>query len=186
MANATTEVKKNTPSQTPPRGGRERSGEGRARRGRRVVRREERARSEFDQKIISIRRVTRVVAGGRRFNFSVALVSGDRRGSVGIGTGKAGDTSLAIEKATRNAKKNLLKLVLTPEMRLPHDVTSKYGASQILIIPAPGRGLAAGGSVRTVLELAGVKDVSAKILSRSKNKLNNARAALKALAQLRS
>ncbi len=152
---------------------------------RRIVRRQDRARSEFAQKIISIRRVTRVMAGGRRFGFSVAMVLGDQKGRVGIGTGKATDTALAIEKAIRQAKKNMVKINTTKEMSIAHDVNMKYGASVIQILPAKGRGLVAGSSVRTVLELAGIKDVTAKIFSRSKNKLNNAQATIKALGQLK-
>lgn len=147
--------------------------------------REERARSEYDQKIISIRRVTRVMAGGRRFSFSVAMVIGDKKGKVGVGIGKAGDTQLAIEKAMRNAKKNLLVVPMNKHQHIPHDVHTKYASSEVMIMPAPGRGLVAGSSVRTVLELAGVKDVTAKIFSRSKNKLNNAKAAIEALKQLK-
>ena len=153
---------------------------------RRPSRREERVRPEFDQKIISLRRVTRVVAGGRRFSFSVALVAGNRKGMVGVGTGKAGDTALAIEKAFRDAKKNMIIVPLVSGNSIPHDSAAKYGSSQVLIIPAKGRGLVAGGAVRMVLEFAGINNVSAKILSRSKNGLNNARAALVALSSLRS
>ena len=154
-------------------------------RRRRSVRRERAPRSEFDQKIISIRRVTRVVAGGRRFSFSVAMVIGNKKGSVGVGIGKASDTALAIEKAVRSAKKNLIKVPLSGEMRIPHNINAKYCASEVIIMPAPGKGLVAGSSVRTVLELAGIKNVSAKILSRSKNRLNNAQAAIKALSKLK-
>lgn len=156
------------------------------RRQRRTGRREERARPEFDQKIISIRRVTRVMAGGRRFSFSVAMVAGNKQGKVGVGIGKASDTQLAIEKAFRNARQHMIDVPMTEGQNIPHDVTMKYAASQIMIMPAPGRGIVAGSSVRTVLELAGVKDVTAKVLSRSKNKLNNARAAIRALASLRA
>ncbi len=155
------------------------------RRQRRTTRREERVRPEFDQKIISIRRVTRVMAGGRRFSFSVAIVAGNKKGRVGVGIGKAGDTQLAIEKALRSARKNMIDVPMDAERNIPHDVMMKYAASQIMIRPAPGRGIVAGSSVRTVLELAGVKDVTAKVFSRSKNKLNNARAAVQALASLR-
>jgi small subunit ribosomal protein S5 len=147
--------------------------------------RPERQKPEFDQKIISIRRVTRVMGGGRRFSFSVAMVIGDKRGKVGVGIGKAGDTQLAIEKAIRDAKKNMITIVMNKDSHLPHDVHVKYASSEVMIIPAPGRGLVAGSSVRTVLELGGVKDVTAKIFSRSKNKLNNARAAVEALKQLK-
>ena len=154
------------------------------RRGRRGGPRE-RVRPEFDQKIISIRRVTRVMAGGRRFSFSVSMVIGDKKGRVGVGVGKAGDTQLAIEKAVRDAKKHMITIPMSAEGHIPHDVHTKYAASEVMIMPAMGRGLVAGSSVRTVLELGGVKDVTAKIFSRSKNKLNNARAAVEALKQLK-
>lgn len=155
------------------------------RRPRRAGGRPERVRPEFDQKIISIRRVTRVMAGGRRFSFSVAIVIGDKRGKVGVGIGKAGDTQLAIEKAVRDAKKNMLIVAMNKEGHILHDVHTKYASSEVMIMPAPGRGIVAGSSVRTVLEHAGVKDVTAKIFSRSKNKLNNARAAIEALKLLK-
>ncbi len=147
--------------------------------------RPERQKPEFDQKIISIRRVTRVMGGGRRFSFSVAMVIGDKRGKVGVGIGKAGDTQLAIEKAIRNAKKNMITVTMNKDSHIPHDVHVKYASSEVMMMPAKGRGLVAGSSVRTVLELAGVKDITAKIFSRSKNKLNNARAAVEALKQLK-
>ena len=139
------------------------------------------ARSEFAQKLIGIRRVARVMAGGRRFNFSVGIVIGDKQGRVGVGLGKAADTQLAIEKATRSAKRNMITVPLTKNRSIGHDVHAKYCASVIEIRPSPGRGLVAGSSVRTVLELAGVTDVTGKLLSRSKNPLNNARAAMEAL-----
>lgn len=151
---------------------------------RKAPQRKERVKPEFDQKIINIRRVTRVVAGGRRFSFSVALVAGNRKGQVGVGLGKAGDTSLAIEKAFRDARRNMLKVKMTKTNSIPHEVAAKYSSSVITIMPAPGRGLIAGSSVRDILELAGITDITAKILSRSKNKLNNARAAVKALNTL--
>lgn len=184
----TTEAKKDTAGsddrrsgRRPRRGGNDRRGGRRPRRGGRG----DRVKPEFDQKIVSIRRVTRVMAGGRRFSFSVSMVIGDKKGKVGVGVGKAGDTQLAIEKAVRNAKKNMIQVPLDTDMRIPHDVHVKYASSEVMIMPAPGRGLVAGSSVRTVLELAGVKDVTAKIFSRSKNKLNNARAAVEALKQLK-
>ena len=142
----------------------------------------ERTKPEFDQKIIDIRRVTRVVAGGRRFSFSVALVAGDRKGRVGVGLGKAGDTSQAIEKAFRSAKKHMIRVVTTPSMSVPYEVDAKYSASRVIIRPAKGRGVAAGSTVRHVIELAGLNDVNAKLLSPSKNRLNNARATFKALS----
>ncbi len=144
----------------------------------------EKAKPEFDQKMLNVRRVTRVVAGGRRFAFSVAVVAGDRKGSVGVGIGKAGDTSLAIDKAMRNAKKNMIKVRTTKGMSIPHQVEAKYSSGKVIIMPTPGRGLVAGSAVRYVLELAGLKDVGAKVLSPSKNKLNIAQAAIKALEKL--
>lgn len=146
----------------------------------------ERIKPEFDNKLIQIRRVTRVVAGGRRFAFSVALVAGNRKGSVGVGIGKAADTAAAIEKATKNAKKNMIKVHLTNEMMIPHEVEAKEASARVMIMPAKGRGMVAGSSVRNVLELAGIKNVRAKIVSGSKNKLNNARATVKALSQIRT
>ena len=152
---------------------------------RRAPRRESKVKPEFDQKIISIRRVARVVTGGRRFSFSVALVAGDRKGKVGLGLGKAVDTSIAIEKALRDAKKNAIVAHLTKTGSIAHEVHAKYSASQVVIMPAPERGMIAGSSVRTVLELAGVKDVGAKIRTGSKNKINNARAAILALSMVK-
>ena len=125
------------------------------------------------------------MAGGRRFSFSVAMVIGDKRGKVGVGIGKAGDTQQAIEKAVRNAKKHMIVVPMNKDSHIPHDIKVKYASSEVMFMPAPGRGLVAGSSVRTVLEHAGVKDVTAKIFSRSKNKLNNARAAIEALKLLR-
>ena len=145
-----------------------------------------RPKPEFDQKILSIRRVTRVVAGGRRFSFSVALVAGDKKGSVGLGLGKAGDTSLAINKAIRNAKKNMIRLKLTKTMSLPYEVSAKFSSSYVILMPNKGRGLVAGTVVRDITKLAGMKDVTGKILSCSKNKLNNAKAVMVALSQISS
>ncbi len=145
-----------------------------------------RPKPEFDQKILNIRRVTRVVAGGRRFSFSVALVAGDRKGSIGLGLGKAGDTALAINKAVRNAKKNMVKLNLTKTMSIPHDLTAKFSSSQVILMPNKGRGLVAGTVVRDIVKLAGMKDITGKIISNSKNKLNNSKAVLKALGVISS
>lgn len=139
-------------------------------------------KDDIEQKIIDIRRVARVVAGGRRFSFRVALVVGNRNGEVGFGVEKAADTALAIEKAGRSARKHIIRLALTKERSLPFEIFYKYGPAKILLKPAPeGSGLIAGGAVRSVLELGGVQNASAKILSRSKNKLNSARATIEAL-----
>ncbi|OGI57410.1 hypothetical protein A3B85_01215 [Candidatus Nomurabacteria bacterium RIFCSPHIGHO2_02_FULL_37_13] len=141
-----------------------------------------RSKPEFDQKIINIRRVTRVVAGGRRFSFSVALVAGDKKGSIGLGLGKAGDTALAINKAVRNAKKNMIRLNLTKTMSIPHELSAKFSSSHVKLLPNKGRGLVAGSVVRDIVKLSGMKDITGKILSNSKNKLNNAKAVVKALS----
>src|SRR3989344_1142063 len=154
---------------------------GRGRGGRRPSRQSSRVKPEFDQKIVSLRRVTRVMAGGRRFSFSVCLVAGNRKGMVGVGQGKASDTPLAIDKALRDAKKNMVTVNATREMSIPHDVEAKFSASRVKIRPARGKGILAGSSVRTVLELAGLREVGAKLLSRSKNSANNAYATIKAL-----
>jgi len=148
-------------------------------------RRMQRPKPEFEQKILDIRRVTRVSSGGRRFSFSVVMVLGDKNGRVGLGIGKAGDTSLAIDKAIKSAKKAMFRVVTTKTMSIPHAIDAKFCASQVTIMPAPERGVIAGGAPRDVLVLAGVKDVNAKILSRSKNHLNNAKATIKALKELR-
>ncbi|MFZ2887085.1 MAG: 30S ribosomal protein S5 [Minisyncoccia bacterium] len=191
----------NTQNQTPvqgsaapqgggPRGGFRggpRGGGGGDRRGPRGPRRDrgnDAARSEFAQKMLGIRRVARVMAGGRRFNFSVCMVLGDKKGRVGVGLGKAADTQLAIEKASRHAKKNMISVELTKTGSIKHNIDSKFAASVVEIRPSPGRGLVAGSAVRTVLELAGITDVTAKVLSRSHNSINNARAAIEALKQV--
>jgi small subunit ribosomal protein S5 len=156
----------------------------RGRRGGPRGRRNERPRPEFDQKMISIRRVTRVMAGGRRFSFSIAMVIGDKKGRVGVGIGKAGDVQLAIEKAVRDARRHMITVPLNKHNSIAHDVQAKESSAVVMIRPALGRGLVAGAAVRTVLELAGVKDITAKLLSRTKNPLNNARATITALKQL--
>src|SRR3989344_4451150 len=121
-----------------------------------------RPKPEFDQKILSIRRVTRVVAGGvaggRRFSFSVALVAGDKKGSIGLGLGKAGDTSLAINKALRSAKKTMIRLKLTTDMSLPYEVAAKFSSARVMLMPNRGRGLVAGSVVRDIAKLAGIRD----------------------------
>ncbi len=137
---------------------------------------------EFDSKTIDIRRVTRVVSGGRRFSLSVSLVAGDRNGRIGFGTGKALDTQAAIEKAFKAARKNMMTLKLDKDNKLPHDVKVKYKSATLWLTPNKGKGIIAGSSARTILALAGVNDVTAKFHSGTKNKMNNARATMKALS----
>ena len=146
----------------------------------------ERPKPEFDQKMVSIRRVTRVVAGGRRMTFAVALAIGDKKGSIGLGTGKGGDTAMAIAKALRQAKKNMFKIKTTKDMSITHEVSAKFSSSKLEMMPNRGKGLVAGSTVRDMLILAGLKNITAKLHSGSKNKLNNARVAYKTLYQLKA
>lgn len=154
-------------------------------RGRSPRDRAPRERSEFEQATIEVRRVARVMAGGRRFSFSVTIVIGDKKGRVGVGLGKGADTALAIDKAVRDAKRHLITVPRTKTNSIRHDVSAILGPSIVTVVPSPGRGLVAGSAMRVVLEHAGVTDVIAKILSRSKNKLSIARATVMALKELR-
>jgi small subunit ribosomal protein S5 len=156
------------------------------RKNKRRPKRRERVQSEFDQKMLNIRRVTRVSSGGRRFTFSVAMVIGNRKGKVGVGVGKAGDTSLAIDKAVKNAKKNMIEVKRTKDNSIAHDVKAKFNSAQVMIMPAKGRGLIAGSALRDIMELAGITDINSKIISGSKNKLNIAKATVKALESLKN
>ncbi len=180
-----TEIAPEVAKPVPAEAGFDRKRNERRRNERKPSRRPERARQEFDQKVLSVRRVTRVTSGGRRFSFSTAVAIGDKKGRVGVGLGKAGDTPIAVEKAVRAAKKAMVTILLKNQS-IAHPVEAKYASARVIIMPAPGKGVVAGSSVRTILELAGIKEVSAKILSRSKNKLNNARAAIVALSKLKS
>jgi len=142
-------------------------------------------KSEYDQKLLEVARVARVMAGGRRFSFRATVAIGNRIGKVGVGMGKAHDVSTAVEKAVSDAKKNLIFVTLK-KTTIAYDVSSKYGAARVLLKPAvEGKGLVAGGVVRVICDLAGIKDISAKIVSRSTNKLNNARATIEALKKLK-
>lgn len=142
-------------------------------------------KDNFKEKVLDLRRVTRVVAGGKRFRFRATLVIGDENGTVGVGVAKGLDVQSAVEKAKRAAKANLLKIPLKGRT-IPHEIEAKFSAANVLIKPAViGHGLKAGGAVRVVLSLAGIKDVTAKCLGRTPNKLTNALATIKALAQLK-
>lgn len=168
------------------RGARGRGGDRRGGRPQRGRERAPRERSEFEQVTLDVRRVARVMAGGRRFSFSVTVVIGDKKGRVGVGLGKGADTALAIDKAVRSAKKNLISVPLTAGRSIEHDIKAKYASSTVEIIPSKGRGVVAGSAMRTVLEYAGVTDVIAKIHTRSKNKLTIARATVTALTTLQA
>ena len=134
------------PPRTDNRGGDNRGGgRGGKSNNRRGPRRDgQRTKPEFDQKIVSLRRVTRVTSGGRRFAFSVCVVAGNKKGMVGVGQGKAGDTPLAIEKAFRDARKNMITVNATKNMSIPHEIEAKYSASRVKIMPAPGKGILRG------------------------------------------
>jgi len=144
-------------------------------------------RSEFKDNVLEVRRVTRVMAGGKRFSFRASIVVGDMKGRVGLGVAKGLDFASAVQKAKRQGEKNLIHVPLVDNRTIPYDVEAKFGAARVRIKPAAkGHGLIAGGSCRIVLELAGVKDISAKILGRTKNKIANAKATLKALNNMKS
>jgi small subunit ribosomal protein S5 len=146
--------------------------------------REPKPKPEFDQKIVDIRRVTRVTSGGRKFSFAVAVIAGDKKGRVGFGTGKGLDTAAAVDKAYRKAKKNLIRIPLNKDGMIPHEVAAKFSSARVEIRPAPGKGIVAGSSVRDVIEIAGIKDVIGKLRSGTKNRMNNAQAAILALSTL--
>jgi small subunit ribosomal protein S5 len=145
----------------------------------------EKPKDEFESKLLDLARVTRVSAGGRRFRFRAVVVVGNKNGKVGIGVAKGTDVAQAVEKATRLAKKNLIE-VLIIENTISHEVSAKFGAARVLLKPQrKGRGLVAGGTVRVICTLAGIKNISSKILGRTGNKLNNAMATIKALKNLK-
>ena len=157
------------------------------RKDRRQDKRERKPRedSEFDKVLVSVRRVTKVVKGGRTMRFSALVVVGDRKGRVGIGTGKAKEVPSAIDKATMQAKANLINVNII-NGTIPHDTVGKYGTSKVLMLPAKeGTGIIAGGSARAVIELAGIKDIVTKIHG-STNKINCVRATLRGLKSLRT
>ena len=144
-------------------------------------------KEEFNERVLDMRRVTRVVAGGKRFRFRCTLVIGDEKGRVGIGVAKGLDVQQAVAKAKAAAKKNVLTIVLKDGRTIAHEVLAKYSAAKVLVKPASkGHGLRAGGSVRFVLSFAGVKDATAKVLGRTPNKLTNAMATMEALKKLKA
>jgi len=142
-------------------------------------------RDGFESKLLELARVTRVTAGGRHFRFRAVVVVGNRTGKVGVGIEKGLDVAQAVEKATKIAKKNLIEVPIFKNT-IPHEVYAKYSSARVLLKPQrEGRGLVAGGTVRVICNLAGIKNISSKILGRTGNKLNNARATIDALKKLR-
>jgi small subunit ribosomal protein S5 len=147
--------------------------------------RQRREKPEFDQKLLDLARVTRVVKGGRRFRFRATLVIGNRKGKVGVGVAKGADVSGSIQKAYQNAQKNMTEISLEG-MTISHDVMKKLGAAKVLLKPgSEGCGVIAGGAARAVVDLVGIKDVVSKSLG-SSNKLAVARATIEALKMLKS
>jgi small subunit ribosomal protein S5 len=143
------------------------------------------ARDEFEQRILDIARVTRVMAGGKRMNFRACIAIGDRKGKVGVGLGKGADVTMAVNKAVNHAKKDMIT-VNTINDTITHEVHHKEGAAKLLFKPArSGKGIIAGGVARAILELAGIKNVTSKQLG-TNNKINNARCTIEALRSLRA
>lgn len=143
------------------------------------------SKPEFDQKVVEVKRVTRVVAGGKRMRFRALVVIGDHKGKVGMGLRKGSDVSESVNKAVSQAKKNMVILPLV-NGTVPHEMVIKYKSSSLLLRPAkPGSGVIAGGAVRSVMELAGVKNIVCKMLG-SNNKVNNVKAVFAAFSKMRS
>ncbi len=140
---------------------------------------------EFEEKVIQVNRVSKKTKGGNQIGFSVLMVVGDKKGRVGVGLGKAPDVLSSIKKGVRRAKKDLFKVPMKGTT-IPYDITVKFGAAKVILKPAPpGSGVIAGGAVRAVMEAAGIKDVSSKVLG-TRNKASNVYATIKALKQLQA
>ncbi len=141
-------------------------------------------KDEFEQRILDIARVTRVMAGGKRMNFRACVAVGNKNGKVGVGLGKGADVTIAINKGVKKAKQNIIDVPIV-DGTIPHEVFNKYGASKLLLKPArKGKGIIGGGSVRLVLELSGLTNVSSKILG-TDNKMTNAKGIIETLAKLK-
>jgi len=148
--------------------------------------RKEQQTQEFEERVVAIKRVAKVVKGGRRFSFAALVVVGNQAGEVGFGTGKAGEVPEAIGKASRGAKKSFRKVPLIDGRTIAHEVIGTFGAAKVVMRPAaPGTGVIAGGAVRAVLESVGVKDILTKCVG-TRNAHNAVRATLDGLKQLRA
>ncbi len=142
--------------------------------------------TEWQERVVQIRRVTKVVKGGKKLSFRAIVIVGNERGQVGVGVGKAADVIGAVKKGVADGRKNVISVPLTKANSIPHPVNGAGGGANVMVRPAsPGTGVIAGGAVRTVLELAGVQNILAKQLG-SSNPLNNARATVDALSSLRT
>lgn len=141
---------------------------------------------EWSERVVAVQRVTKVVKGGKKLSFRAVIVVGNQQGQVGVGVGKAADVSTAVRKAVTDGKKNVITVPLTTSNSIPHKINGRFGAAKLILVPsAPGSGVIAGGAVRIVLELAGVQNILSKQLG-SDNLLNNARATIDGLSNLRS
>jgi small subunit ribosomal protein S5 len=141
---------------------------------------------EFEQKLLDVRRTARMAAGGRRFSFRAVVVIGNKKGKVGVGIAKGSDVTMAVDKAVKQAKKKLIEVPITADGSIAFRVEAKYGAARIMLkSAAKGRGVIAGGTVRTICNLVGISNITSKIIGRTNNKLNNARATIKALERLK-
>ncbi|OGN29194.1 MAG: 30S ribosomal protein S5 [Candidatus Yanofskybacteria bacterium RIFCSPLOWO2_01_FULL_49_25] len=142
-------------------------------------------KQEFDSRLIDLARVSRVTKGGKRFSFRATVVLGDGKGRVGIGTAQGRDVAQAMQKATQKGRKNIIR-VTAVKGTIPHEVLYKYHSAVVLLKPAPiGNGVKAGGPVRIIAKLAGIENITAKLIERTGNKLNIARATIKALSELK-
>jgi len=145
----------------------------------------EKIKDEFETKLLDLARTSHTRAGGKRMGFRAVIIIGNKKGKVGLGLAKGKDVALAVEKATRAARKNIIEVPIV-EDTIPHEIFSKFGAAKILLKPQrKGRGLVAGGTVRIICNLSGIKNISSKVLGRTGNKLNNAMATINALKKLK-